>query len=1375
MYYLFSKHARWLTVASVCAAVYGLFLVGTQFSQQKIVLGAISGDGSTDSPYLISTCAELSEFSDLVNAVDTGPVDYHARIIDNLECTGVDIDPIAMNEDYPYAGVFDGGGFQIMDLRMDYADDIATTTFATDPATNQKNVGLFGVVDGGAIQNVILQNAFIKGYENVGGIVGYMVTGTIHRSSVNIGVVPGVDSDVCSEDSCVWARYGLYGGGIVGRMDGGTLTHVTVEGSVKGSGNHIGGIVGDMNGGSIQYAVVDARVDGGRNIGGIVGRITGNSEITQSQVNGNVQGYFESSFKDGENIGGLVGYVDRTILDGVIRISNSYADAFVGGKTNIGGVIGQINLSNDGVEITNVYAAGQVSIVSSTSNGSSFIGNILNGGGNSVIIDNSFTVSQFNNAISSSPFVGSIVGNMENNSNITPANVYFDSSLTVVSNCAYLTDTSTTTDSGCIDSESSNFRSEIELPTSVWNDDDFIWTFNNSNYPTLFIPPFLEGYGTPENPFIINSCEELQAISTELGLEYHYELFGDIDCTSVSISDEKGFTPIGSDSAPFTGGLDGDGHTISNVVINVANTSNIGIFGYVSEATIENLTISVSSITSAGSTIGSLAGYITSSTLSNIEVIDSTIQGVNDGIDGDSYLGGLVGHVDNSTLDGITVDTTTVLGESEVGGIAGRVSDSTISSSTVIDGNVSLFDITNFANPPISVGGAIGELLSSEVTGLSFIGEVTGHSHVGGLIGTVSESTISESYASSTITGTKNVGGLIGTLQKNNSIQQTYNVSNIDFFVPEIDSVLGEYVVGGHIGLIEGRDNAISNSFSQTNIVDNSETPIPPDPDPNLIIGGFVGRINSNTSIITNSYASGNIDGRNSGGFVGYLAPGSISMGPGMSIESPVDYVISNAFSAILFTDSAGGFVYNNGGFNDNTITGPVYFDSALGENTACEYTDAETTSTFANCIPVDTTVSTTYFYDGTNDVFDGWDFPSVWLERLDENDIPNDYPVLAGLPAPERSVAPDAPTDGGGGDEGGGDGGGDGGDEGGDGEEPAPEEEEEEERPRRSGGGGGFMPPASPTLPSGVSAMDGALVINNGAAQTSNREVTLQIRASQVQSMAISNSADFSASSFVPYSETTKHMLSEGFGAKQVYVKLRTASGGTLTITDSIQFVAQTTVTAPAAPVVQQSSSCALTPGRAYAVAGNATVYYVSPSCVRYTFRTPAQYFSYFDAWSQVERVDSATLNRVSLTTSPVPWGPKYRPTGVTYLRAVDGADTSVYVVLYNKKHAVSSDTLFTTMGYNLSWIEPASAALIASLERGIDFTRTDIHPDFTLIQFTDSPRIYRLESDAAGRHVKRWIVSEAAFNRNGFRWDRIVRVNRPTYHQFPDGANIE
>ncbi|HDI12511.1 MAG TPA: hypothetical protein ENF64_00165, partial [Hadesarchaea archaeon] len=76
--------------------------------------------------------------------------------------------------------------------------------------------------------------------------------------------------------------------------------------------------------------------------------------------------------------------------------------------------------------------------------------------------------------------------------------------------------------------------------------------------PPAAAQTFGGGSGTPEDPYIIENVEQLQAMKDNLSA--HYALGNDIDASdTVNWNGGAGFEPVGTDDNPFTGDLDGCG------------------------------------------------------------------------------------------------------------------------------------------------------------------------------------------------------------------------------------------------------------------------------------------------------------------------------------------------------------------------------------------------------------------------------------------------------------------------------------------------------------------------------------------------------------------------------------------------------------------------------------------------------------------------------------------------------------------------------------------------------------------------------------------------------------------------------------------------
>lgn len=107
---------------------------------------------------------------------------------------------------------------------------------------------------------------------------------------------------------------------------------------------------------------------------------------------------------------------------------------------------------------------------------------------------------------------------------------------------------------------------------------------------------FPQGDGTKENPYIITTKEQLKHLRDAVDASKPmnscaFKLGNDIDFGGDT------FYPIGTIQTPFFGSFDGDGHTISNIVLGRRTSGDyslIGLFGYAELASFSNLTVNAS-------------------------------------------------------------------------------------------------------------------------------------------------------------------------------------------------------------------------------------------------------------------------------------------------------------------------------------------------------------------------------------------------------------------------------------------------------------------------------------------------------------------------------------------------------------------------------------------------------------------------------------------------------------------------------------------------------------------------------------------------------------------------------------------------------------
>lgn len=286
------------------------------------------GNGQVNTPYLISNCRQLQHMQDDLDA-------YYRLNAATIDCSetkqwhgGKGFNPIGDNSNpAPFTGNFDGDGKTISNLYIDRVND----SYGEQEEDDESFVGLFGYIQGGSAYNVNLTNARVRGFQYVGGLVGVLDNGAVDEVDVNVDI----DDNSCGTNGhCVWARYGMSGGGIAGHMtNSATILRSNTGGPVKGSGDTIGGIVGwAIEDSIIEDVSSSSSVDGGYNVGGIVGLLE-SSSVVDAFASGDVMVVSDDN-KVGDSGGGLVGSAeDSSILD-------SYASGDVSGRNSLGGLIG---------------------------------------------------------------------------------------------------------------------------------------------------------------------------------------------------------------------------------------------------------------------------------------------------------------------------------------------------------------------------------------------------------------------------------------------------------------------------------------------------------------------------------------------------------------------------------------------------------------------------------------------------------------------------------------------------------------------------------------------------------------------------------------------------------------------------------------------------------------------------------------------------------------------------------------------------------------------------------------------------------------------------------------------------------------------------
>ena len=272
--------------------------------------------------------------SDIVITDDTivylmANIDLGARSTNGELTSGTAWTPIGTTADLKFTGTFEGNNNTIRGVYVNV----------------EKGAGIFGYSD--TIQNLTVQDSYIKANVGAGGIVGAFKEGKLINCH-NINTIVEVETDRaggiagqfqgeeiinCTNNAQVSGK-NYYIGGIVGTSQHGTIKGCENAGSVTGN-KYVGGITGFASSSTIRPTIIEKSYNMGKvvsktnSVGGIVGTLSKDSIINNCYNTGEILNF-------GYKSGGIVGEAASSSL-----ISKSYNMGKVVSKTNhVGGIVG---------------------------------------------------------------------------------------------------------------------------------------------------------------------------------------------------------------------------------------------------------------------------------------------------------------------------------------------------------------------------------------------------------------------------------------------------------------------------------------------------------------------------------------------------------------------------------------------------------------------------------------------------------------------------------------------------------------------------------------------------------------------------------------------------------------------------------------------------------------------------------------------------------------------------------------------------------------------------------------------------------------------------------------------------------------------------
>ena len=605
---------------------------------------------------------------------------------------------------------------------------------------------------------LVIGSTFASAVRSTGGAIG----GFVGRSSASNEFAR------CLASPAVFGKGNV--GGFVGSAEGGKSQYVDSEarGSVAGTGAHVGGFAGQTSASGNRFALCRAlglSSSTSSYVGGFVGYVANSNDLWRCMSVGAVKGAqyiggFAGLFHSGSStVGECFALGDVTALqngdafaggfagdlEAATFLSDSYCLGTVQGQQTVGGFAGRND--GEGTTLARCYAAGLVDCAGAYAG--AFMGRLqgatafadcaVRGDGIHAVGSSTAGATDENDAIAEYDESGfKDAGNFatwlatgdadgpvwtQTDGATQPYLSWSspDGDLMVYASVAGST-------VGQIDGAGIGYEPGAEATVTAISHSGFFvrWTgstpYQDRTAPQTAIP--MDNHRVAAALFgkLITTAEELDAVRGDLaGI---YGLGSDIDLAG------RDWTPIGDNSATFTGLFYGRGYAVKNLVCTNNPSSSYskyrGLFGAASGATLYGIAVKNCDV----------AGY--------------------------QYVGALVGRVyDGTSITGCSSSGKVFASSAYAGGLVGACDDGTI--------GVSDSDSTAETTGGSSVGGFIGRVSgggASLISGCRADGFVSGNGAVGGFVGSISApATISGCAARGDVNSAgANFGGFIGYL-----------------------------------------------------------------------------------------------------------------------------------------------------------------------------------------------------------------------------------------------------------------------------------------------------------------------------------------------------------------------------------------------------------------------------------------------------------------------------------------------------------------------------------------------------------------------------------------------------------------------------------
>ncbi|MEM4330978.1 MAG: ZmpA/ZmpB/ZmpC family metallo-endopeptidase-related protein, partial [Candidatus Pacearchaeota archaeon] len=332
------------------------------------------GRGTTQSPCIITNCIQLQSMNKNLSASYMLGKDIDCSETRNWNNRAGFL-PVG-NETNPFNGSLSGSKnkYKIFNLFIN---------------RTSSDIGLFGRIKNGKVENISLVGIEYYGKKYLGGIAGYTFNTTISEVFIS-GVLQNIDSME-------------YVGGVVGYSDSSFISNLDSDINITSKGNYVGGVVGSSDKSSIKdgrniTVFINAEKEGN---GGLVG-------YSKNDIISNFTLYVNLISK-GNDVGGAIGKFHNGDLSFVLVIGEINSS-----KDNVGGIAGY----SYGARINN-----SIYIIKSFLKGNNSVGGIIGYGNNAYLTNVSIEFNEDNYYIEGNFYVGGIAGKLANSGRIINSSI----------------------------------------------------------------------------------------------------------------------------------------------------------------------------------------------------------------------------------------------------------------------------------------------------------------------------------------------------------------------------------------------------------------------------------------------------------------------------------------------------------------------------------------------------------------------------------------------------------------------------------------------------------------------------------------------------------------------------------------------------------------------------------------------------------------------------------------------------------------------------------------------------------------------------------------------------------------------------------------